>query len=155
MRNSFERPTANPEGAGAMANRAAWLWKKMKSGPEARGLKVVAESSVARILGMHYPEVETIDSGLESLGLHIQTKIAGIVDRQNLTLDPWVIVATRTGVFIYEVETGGFLSNNASVWLDSSWQNGEYPFDKTSQKYAKQIRSTNQDGEETPSQEIS
>lgn len=110
-------------GAGAMAYRAGWLLQKI---PNAI---VVAESSIAQIMHKHrdmYPKSDQVfDSGFEELGGFFEDKVEQVVkdiSEGSGTTIPYVIVAQKTGVIVYDVLHREPLLMDNTSFVDGRWE---------------------------------
>lgn len=147
--NFFESPhTPEENSGGPSAYRAVWLQEKMKGNhPESRGLPIVADSSVARSIRLHHPDAFVVDSELDSLSGLTYESLA----EKNPELS-WVIVARDGGenplVHVQNLQTGEFLPNDQSVYLEKSWEGGHNAFVDKIHRAQQTIKESTQGAEE-------
>lgn len=130
MFSFFESPQIKKEDAhegGPSAFRAVWLQEKMRGeNPVGEGLPIIAESSVAKTLADNYPEAWSMDSGFEDLGGNRSEKLASRYPEHT-----WAIIARKGStpmVTVENIQTGDFLPNDQTVYMDESWRDGANPF---------------------------
>src|SRR3989338_3762310 len=141
--NFFESSNEHKQySGGPSAYRAIWLQEKMKGNhPESRGLPIIADSAVAKSIALHHPDAFVINSESELLSGLASKSLAE--NHPELT---WVIIARDGGatpfVHVQNIQTGEFLPNEQSVYLDKSWENGHNAFADKIQRIKQMINDT-------------